>query len=66
MSSAGLRVFLANMKEARAKGGDLRLAALRAPVQKVMQLTGFTKIFGIDEDIAGAFRTLTETPAPGT
>jgi anti-sigma B factor antagonist len=66
VSSAGLRVFLANMKEARARGGDLRLVALRTPVLRVMQLTGFTKIFGIDEDIATAFRTLTEMPAPGT
>lgn len=66
VSSAGLRSFLTGMKEARAQGGDLRLAALRVPVQRVMQLSGFTKIFGIDEDVAAAFTTLTSQPAPGT
>lgn len=66
VSSAGLRALLVGMKEARAKGGDLRLAALRLPVMRVMQLSGFTKIFGIDEDVAGAFNTLTSQPAPGT
>ena len=66
VSSAGLRSLLTGMKEARAQGGDLRLAALRLPVQRVMQLSGFTKIFGIDDDVAGAFATLTGQPAPGT
>ena len=66
VSSAGLRSFLTGMKEARAQGGDLRLAALRLPVQRVMQLSGFTKIFGVHDDIAGAFAALTGEPAPGT
>ena len=66
VSSAGLRAFLTGIKAARAQGGDLRMAALRLPVQRVMQLSGFTKIFGIDEDVAASFTTLTSQPAPGT
>ena len=66
VSSAGLRSFLTGMKAARAKGGDLRLAALKLPVQRVMQLSGFTKVFGIDEDVGASFTTLTSQPAPGT
>lgn len=43
-SSAGLRVLLATLKEARQQGGDLRLAAVRDPVRRVLELSGFTSI----------------------
>lgn len=43
-SSAGLRALLGTVKQARQKGGDLRLAAVRAPVLKVLELSGFTSI----------------------
>ena len=43
MSSAGLRVLLATMKEARAKGGDLRLSAVQGNVERMLKLSGFTK-----------------------
>jgi anti-sigma B factor antagonist len=44
ISSAGLRTLLGAVKAARQKGGDLRLAALRPPVLKVLDLSGFTSI----------------------
>lgn len=44
MSSAGLRVLLATVKEARRQGGDLRLAAVQDPVMRVLTLSGFTNI----------------------
>jgi anti-anti-sigma factor len=44
MSSAGLRVLLATLKEARRQGGDLRLAAVQDPVMRVLTLSGFTGI----------------------
>jgi len=43
MSSAGFRVLLATMKEARAKGGDLRLSAVQGNVERVLKLSGFNK-----------------------
>lgn len=43
MSSAGFRVILATMKEARAQGGDLRLSAVQGNVERMLNLSGFTK-----------------------
>lgn len=55
-SSAGLRALLATVKEARRRGGDLRLAEINPNVRKVLELSGFTtilKIFGaVDEAVA--------------
>ena len=41
-SSAGLRVLLAAVKETRQNGGDLRLAAVQANVNKVLTLAGIS------------------------
>lgn len=43
-SSAGLRVLLNGAKEARSRGGDLRLASIQPVVRKVLDLSGFTSI----------------------
>lgn len=43
-SSAGLRVLLATLKEARQRGGDLRLAGVQERVRGVLELSGFTSI----------------------
>lgn len=55
-SSAGLRVLLVTVKEVRAAGGDLRLAAPRREVLKTLKLSGFTDILKIypDSDAAVA------------
>ncbi len=53
-SSAGLRVLLAVMKEARAGGGDLRLAAVRKDVYRVLDLAGFSGILKIYDDVDAA------------
>ena len=50
-SSAGLRVLLGTMKEARLRGGDLRLVAPRGDVLRVLQLSGFTGILKIFETV---------------
>jgi anti-anti-sigma factor len=54
-SSAGLRALLATVKEARRRGGDLRLAQINPNVRKVLELSGFVtilKIFaGVDEAV---------------
>lgn len=53
-SSAGLRVLLNGVKEARQKGGDLRLAAVQANVKKVLDLSGFTSIMKSFDDVSAA------------
>ena len=53
-SSAGLRALLATLKDARGQGGDLRLAAVRPAVRKVLELSGFTSILKIFEDVPSA------------
>ena len=56
ISSAGLRAFLAALKEARQAGGDLRLAAAQDNVQRLLNMAGFTSItkFYADVDMAVA------------
>lgn len=50
ISSAGLRSFLSTVKLARQMGGDLRLAAARASVGKVLSMAGFTSIMKVYPD----------------
>jgi len=47
ISSGGLRVFLAALKELRKDGGSLRLCCLSPAVLKIFKLAGFTSIFSI-------------------
>jgi len=53
-SSAGLRVLLAVVKDARSRGGDVRLAAVRDNVRKVLELSGFTSILKLFPDVDAA------------
>jgi len=53
-SSAGLRVLLNAVKQARQQGGDVRLAALQAGVKKVFELSGFTSILKSFADVDAA------------
>ena len=47
MSSAGLRLLLQAAKDARQKGGDLRLAGASPAVEKMLKLSGFPSILKI-------------------
>lgn len=47
LSSSGLRALLLVRKQLLARGGQLRLCALRPAVQEVFTLTGFTQVFAI-------------------
>jgi anti-anti-sigma factor len=55
-STAGLRALLAAVKDSRRLGGDLRLAAAQASVERVLSLSGFTGIIktyrGVTEAVA--------------
>ncbi|WP_298932355.1 STAS domain-containing protein [uncultured Ramlibacter sp.] len=53
-SSAGLRALLAVVRDTRSSGGDLRLAAVHAPVLKILELSGFTSILKVFDDVDGA------------
>ena len=50
-SSAGLRALLATVKEARRRGGDLRLAQINPNVRKVLELSGFVTILKIYAEV---------------
>ena len=56
-SSAGLRVLLATLKQARSRGGDLRLAALNPDVRKVLDLSGFTTILRVFDSVDDAVQS---------
>jgi anti-sigma B factor antagonist len=53
-SSAGLRVLLGTVKEARSRGGDLRLAGPRPEVRNVLELSGFTGILKVFDTVEAA------------
>lgn len=58
-SSAGLRALLGAMKAARTHGGDLRLAAPRPDVRKVLEMSGFASILKIFDDVSAAAASYT-------
>jgi len=53
-SSAGLRVLLGAVKETRAQSGDIRLAGIQPDVQKVLNLSGFTNILKVFDEVDAA------------
>jgi anti-anti-sigma factor len=46
-SSAGIRIFLGLARNARSRGGDLRIAAVQSQVNKIFNLSKFDKIVQI-------------------
>jgi anti-anti-sigma factor len=53
-SSAGLRALLETVKESRQRGGDLRLCAVRPEVLRILELSGFTSIMQVFDDVDAA------------
>jgi anti-sigma B factor antagonist len=53
-SSAGLRVLLGAIKETRAQSGDMRLMGVQPDVLKVLNLSGFTTILKMFNDLDSA------------
>lgn len=62
-SSAGLRVMLNSVKDARQHGGDLRLAGVQPNVKKVLDLSGFTSILKSYDTTAEAVKSFAAAPA---
>ncbi len=50
--STGMNVLLAAHRLAGERGGDLVLAAPRAPVRKILEVTGLHSVFTVLDDLA--------------
>lgn len=59
-SSAGLRSLLGAVKDSRRLGGDLRIAAVRPDVSRVLSLSGFTSIIKIYDDVDAAVASFSQ------
>ena len=58
MSSAGLRTLLGGVKEARTRGGDLRIASINPGIDKVLRMSGFhniAKVFASTAEALASF-----------
>lgn len=60
-SSAGLRVMLGAIKETRSLGGDLRLTGIQPDVSKVLNLSGFSNILKIFDDVDAAVASYSQS-----
>ena len=47
ISSAGLRVLIVAAKKVRANGGDMAFASAGPNIMKILEISGFTKMFKI-------------------
>lgn len=54
ISSAGLRVLLANAQELKNAGGELRVCHLNADVKEVFDISGFSTLLNVFDDKDGA------------
>ena len=54
ISSSGLRVLLASLKNVRKREGDIKLACMKPHVKEVFDVAGFSQLFSIydREDVA--------------
>ena len=50
--STGMNVLLAAHRQACERGGDLALAAPRAAVRKILEVTGLMSVFTVHDDLA--------------
>jgi anti-sigma B factor antagonist len=54
ISSSGLRVFLLAQKKVEAMSGRLKLCNMQAGIKEIFDISGFSTIFAIYPDLAGA------------
>ena len=53
--STGMNVLLSSLRRAKERGGQLELAAPRAAVRKILQVTGLDSVFTVlDESVVGS------------
>ena len=65
ISNAGLKVLVSVSKALARKSGTLTLCALNNNVQKIFEVSGFSKIFHITEDISLALKPDVASEAKG-
>jgi anti-sigma B factor antagonist len=56
ISSSGLRVFLLAQKKTKATGGSLKLCNLQPFIKEVFDISGFSSIFAIYQDLDEAMQ----------
>lgn len=54
MSSAGLRIILGALRETRKQGGNLYIAGAQPGVERVLKMSGFSKILNIYDNVDNA------------
>jgi anti-anti-sigma factor len=64
ISSSGLKVLLAALRQARRQGGNLALCNLQPKVSAVLEMAGFDFVFPIGQDLAAAIRLLEQAQPP--
>ena len=60
ISSSGLRVFLAALKEAKKQQGDLKLACMKPYIKEVFDIAGFTELFNMFDTEEAAVNSFKE------
>ena len=60
ISSAGLRVLLGTVKEARSIGGDLRLSEVQEKPYRVLKMSGFNRILKIYPELETAVKSYSD------
>ena len=56
ISSAGLRVILVVAKDIKTKNGKIVLCSMTDSVRKVFEISGFTSIFDIQDNVEAALK----------
>lgn len=57
ISSSGLRVFLVTHKKTNANGGHLRVCCLQPSIREIFDLTGFSSILDLRDELSSALDT---------
>ena len=60
-SSAGIRIFLGSAREARQKGGDLRIGSVQPQVEKIFNLSKFDKVVRVFNSTDEAVKSFEES-----
>lgn len=59
-SSTGLRALMVAIKKSRSEGGDFRVAGANGNVGQVLELSGFTSILKVFDDVDEAVASFAE------
>src|SRR5512134_1622803 len=63
IGSAGLGALIGFAKEARSRGGDVKLLRVPERIYKIIELLGFTKVLQVHEQEAQALASFGTSPA---